>query len=220
MLEPRKTTTPVAVRTGAIVGFTPLERAGLGLLLAEHQVIVVAVLDELTDFGAAVRAEIVLVDLDTATRDAARRDALNDVLVGVRDRHPHLAIFGIYHGLSGVVLAPAAASSFDALVDADGRPETMLAVILGTGTARRAWHKPTISVAPLTPREQEILLLIADGNTSRSAAESLGISIHTVDSHKQRVFRRLGVQNQAQAVSVALRLGLLDRAEQHQGAAS
>jgi DNA-binding CsgD family transcriptional regulator len=41
-------------------------------------------------------------------------------------------------------------------------------------------------------------------------AAALGISTRTVEQHKQRIFERLGVQNQAHAVAIALRAGLLE----------
>jgi DNA-binding NarL/FixJ family response regulator len=62
----------------------------------------------------------------------------------------------------------------------------------------------------LTPREREVLRLIAAGCTGREIAEILGISPKTVENHKQRLFGRLGVQNQAHAIAVAVRAGILD----------
>lgn len=61
----------------------------------------------------------------------------------------------------------------------------------------------------LTIRELTILKLVGAGYTSREVAFELHISHKTVENHKQRVFTKRGVQNQAHAVSVAMRRGLM-----------
>ncbi len=61
----------------------------------------------------------------------------------------------------------------------------------------------------LTPRESEVVRLVSRGLTASQIATELRISAKTVENHKQRVFRKLDVQSQSHAVSVALRLGLL-----------
>ena len=50
---------------------------------------------------------------------------------------------------------------------------------------------------------------IGAGSTTRLVAQTMGISPKTVENHKQRIFSKLGVQNQAHAVAVAMRQGLL-----------
>jgi len=50
---------------------------------------------------------------------------------------------------------------------------------------------------------------VAQGFRTSEIAEQLDISLKTVENHKQRLFRKLDVQNQAHAVSVAMRQGLL-----------
>jgi DNA-binding NarL/FixJ family response regulator len=62
----------------------------------------------------------------------------------------------------------------------------------------------------LTPRELDVLRLVAAGLTTGEIGPRLGISPKTVENHKQRLFAKLGVQNQAHAVSIAMRAGLLD----------
>jgi ATP/maltotriose-dependent transcriptional regulator MalT len=61
----------------------------------------------------------------------------------------------------------------------------------------------------LTNREAEILLSIAQGKTNKQIAEDLCVSPLTVKTHLQRFYRKLGVENRAEALSRAL-LGLLD----------
>ena len=66
--------------------------------------------------------------------------------------------------------------------------------------------------ATLTPREREILGLLAAGLDQRSIAEQLVISPKTVATHIQRILGKLGVRSRAQAVAYAHRHGLVDGA--------
>jgi DNA-binding NarL/FixJ family response regulator len=64
----------------------------------------------------------------------------------------------------------------------------------------------------LTRRQVEVVQLIARGHTSHEIAIELGVRPKTVENYKQRVFARLGVQNQAHAVARCVRLGLVGEA--------
>ncbi|MGW1027866.1 response regulator [Streptomyces sp. NPDC002577] len=64
----------------------------------------------------------------------------------------------------------------------------------------------------LTQRERDVVRLMADGHSNRSIAESLFLSEATIKSHLVRIYRKLGVDNRAGAVSEAARRGLLDLA--------
>jgi two-component system response regulator DesR len=63
--------------------------------------------------------------------------------------------------------------------------------------------------SPLTPREREVLELVATGATNREIAESLHLSPHTVKEHTSSLYRKLEARNRADAVLRAQRLGLL-----------
>ncbi|MCQ9134162.1 MULTISPECIES: response regulator transcription factor [Streptomyces] len=65
----------------------------------------------------------------------------------------------------------------------------------------------------LTGREREVVRLLADGLSNRSIAETLFLSEATVKTHLVRVYRKLGADNRAAAVSEAVRRGLLDLAQ-------
>lgn len=64
--------------------------------------------------------------------------------------------------------------------------------------------------ARLTRRQREVLLLAANGNTNAAIARWLGVRPHSVAEILTVAYRRLGASDRAQAVAVALRLGLLD----------
>jgi DNA-binding NarL/FixJ family response regulator len=62
---------------------------------------------------------------------------------------------------------------------------------------------------PLSKREREILQKVADGATTRQVATDLGISPHTVKTHLERIFEKLGAKDRAQAVAIAIRMGIV-----------
>jgi len=57
----------------------------------------------------------------------------------------------------------------------------------------------------LTPREREVMKLLAEGQTVRQAAGQLGVSTKTVEAHKFNLMRKLDIHNKAQLVTVAIR---------------
>jgi DNA-binding NarL/FixJ family response regulator len=64
--------------------------------------------------------------------------------------------------------------------------------------------------APLSKREAEILQKVAYGATTKEVAHDLGISPHTVKTHLERIFEKLGANDRAQAVAIAIRKGLVE----------
>jgi DNA-binding NarL/FixJ family response regulator len=63
---------------------------------------------------------------------------------------------------------------------------------------------------PLSRRESQILQKVAYGASTKEVAHDLGISPHTVKTHLERIFEKLGANDRAQAVAIALRKGLVD----------
>ncbi len=64
--------------------------------------------------------------------------------------------------------------------------------------------------APLSKREAEILQMVAYGATTKEVAHDLAISPHTVKTHLERIFEKLGANDRAQAVAIAIRRGIVE----------
>jgi two-component system response regulator NreC len=62
---------------------------------------------------------------------------------------------------------------------------------------------------PLTPREREVLQLVAEGKTTKEVAKHLGISVKTAESHRTRILKKLDTPNTAGIVRYAIRRGLI-----------
>lgn len=78
---------------------------------------------------------------------------------------------------------------------------------LGLGAA-----PASAGAAALTPRQAQVLALVAQGRTDKEVARALGLSPRTVEMHMAHAMQALGCRSRAQAVQVALRHGLLDSA--------
>jgi DNA-binding NarL/FixJ family response regulator len=197
---------------------SPAVRAGLGALLAAHPGITVLEAsgrpDRLADLAETLEADVVLLALergepfplpmvlppDAAGRapaivllgdDAADGWSSRALRAGARGALPRTATG------EQIAAAVAAAAAGLAVVPADTLPRV-----------RPAVHAAA-PVQPLTPREVEVLAMLAEGLANTSIAARLGISDHTVKTHVGAVFGKLGVSTRAEAVASAARLGLL-----------
>lgn len=87
---------------------------------------------------------------------------------------------------------------------------TASAVLMESG-AFSAWHEPDPKppAAPLTPREIEVLRMMADGASNKIIAHQLGISDHTVKFHVTSILAKLNAGTRTEAVMLGVRKGLV-----------
>lgn len=190
----------------ALVEANGLLREGLALALGDEPALeVVAVVATPGDLDAAeVDAEVVVLDCD------GDPDTWTAAAVRWHSERPGLRVVGLHRGLPTGTIRRAQNAGIGPLVDRTSPPHAVIEAVTGSRTRTlRRWTAPTIGPLPLTERERTVLELVAQGHTSRRVASLLGVSPRTVENHKQRIFARLGVQNQAQAVAIAIRHGLL-----------
>jgi DNA-binding NarL/FixJ family response regulator len=206
-----------------IVDDHPVTREGLRTALELSDEIVVVVGEAATGEEAVEQAreltpDVVFMDVRMpgmdgieATRRIRQAAPATKVILITIDESRGAISEAIQAGVSGYLLKDA---SPDALVDAAKNAIEGNAVIhpqltktfieevrLGEGDGPRA--------APLSKREREILQKVADGSTTRQVATELGISPHTVKTHLERIFEKLGANDRAQAVAIAIRTGIV-----------
>ncbi len=78
--------------------------------------------------------------------------------------------------------------------------------ILADTVARPA---ASVAVAEITPREKEVLTLVAGGHSTKQIADQLGISIRTVETHRINMLKKLEVNNSAELIRKAFETGIL-----------
>jgi DNA-binding NarL/FixJ family response regulator len=112
-------------------------------------------------------------------------------------------------GLAGIADAVHALARGESVV-----PPTMLGPLLRRLIQRRrdADHIAD-RIVTLTPREREVLALLADGSDQAAIARGLCISPETARTHVQRVLRKLEVHSRSEAVALVAQAGLADRLE-------
>ena len=83
-----------------------------------------------------------------------------------------------------------------------GLIEEHLRKLRGRAAERQDYH-------PLTPREREVLQLVAEGRPNKQIAAILGIAVRTVEVHRASIMRKLGIADQAGLVRYAVRKGIV-----------
>ena len=194
-----------------------LFREGLGQLLqAEPDMDVVGAATTSVDLLAVCqeqRPDVAVLEADAAEWDPGR------LARTLKRAVPHVRILGLTTGeMSRADRAQAYRDGIRDVLPRSAGIGQILVALRDTSPIQRLpsssgsmAHHSTVDPAEmvLTPRELTILNLVGAGFTSREISSQLAISHKTVENHKQRIFGRLGVQNQAHAVSVAMRLGLM-----------
>jgi DNA-binding NarL/FixJ family response regulator len=122
--------------------------------------------------------------------------------------HASIEVVGEFATVSAARMSGIAADAI--LIAADGDPET---VGRQPGPEREGGPNraalQSVVVEPLTPREQQVLELLAEGLPNKAIAVRLGISDQTVKFHVASISAKLGATNRTEAVRLALRRGLL-----------
>ena len=151
---------------------------------------------------AAVVLEVELPDVDGFEVCRELRDSFGDdlpvVLVSGTRVTPHDRVAGLLIGADDYLVKPVSA---DELL-------VRLRRLLTRGAAGSASRSDAAARDGLSPRELEVLRLLARGLSGAAIAEQLVISRKTVATHLQHVMAKLGVHSRAQAVAEAYRLGL------------
>jgi DNA-binding NarL/FixJ family response regulator len=198
-----------------IVADDPLARAGLATLLADHpgwSVVGRIAVD--ADLPAALEVyspDVGVWDLgwnpaQTVERLAAARGMVPIVALLPDETHAAVAWTA---GAQGLLLRDADAERLAAAVTAVAHGLTAFDPALVAALAPVREQSPLPPLEALTPRELEVLRLLAEGLSNKAIARRLGISEHTVKFHTNAILGKLGAQSRTEAVVRATRLGLI-----------
>jgi DNA-binding NarL/FixJ family response regulator len=142
-----------------------------------------------------------------------RRPELRVLILSMYDNEQYF-FEALKAGASGYVLKSAANRDLVEAIGAAMRGEPFLYPGAVTALIRdyleRARSGEGVPEDPLTPREQEVVKLIAEGHTSDEIADMLVISKKTVERHRANILEKLGMRNRVELTRYAIRRGLVE----------
>jgi DNA-binding NarL/FixJ family response regulator len=151
--------------------------------------------------------------LQAAAELKRRRPAMRTLMLSMYDDEQYL-FEALRAGASGYVLKTAADRDLVHACRAAIRGEPFLypaaVMALIRDYLERAKHGEVAPPDPLTPRELEIVKLIAEGNTTEDIASALVISKKTVEHHRSHILGKLGMRDRMELTRYAIRRGLLE----------
>lgn len=201
-------------------------RRGLAMVLeAEGEFKVIAEVrngQEAIEAAVRLRPDLVLLDVKMPVLDGVQAARL------IKQEAPAVRILM----LTGITASPATLAMFQGAADgyilkdatpaelldavrtvAAGKPYLQGSIIrrlFGAVPLEAEQSEETIIATPLTPREVDILRLMATSHTNREIATQLFVSEETVRTHVKHILRKLAQPDRTQAVIAAVRAGLLD----------
>ena len=200
-------------------------RRGLRMLLENEADLVIE--GEAGDGGEALalmeklKPDVVIMDItlpDMSGIDATRR---------IKTLHPNVAVVALtihedeqyffemlQAGAAGYVPKRAAPDDLITAIRAAHRGETyvypsLAKLLVKDFLSRNEEDETRETMSGLTPREQEVLGLLAEGKTNDEIAELLVISVHTVARHRENLMAKLGLHSRSELVKYAIRKGLI-----------
>ncbi len=113
-------------------------------------------------------------------------------------------------GASGYVLKSQADTDLLAAIRSVQRGEPFLSPAAQQALIRDVLERGEQAGSELTPREEEIVKLVAEANTSREIAQMLHLSEKTVENHRANAMKKLGMKDRVELVRYAIRQGLIE----------
>jgi DNA-binding NarL/FixJ family response regulator len=154
-----------------------------------------------------------MTGLQAAREISRRKPSVRTLVLSMYDNEQYF-FEALKAGASGYVLKSAADRD---LVDAchaamRGEPFLYAGVMssLMRDVLQRMRRGERVPTSLLTPREEEVLKLIAEGSSSREIADQLVISVKTVERHRSNILGKLGMRDRTQLTRYAIRAGLVE----------
>ena len=202
-----------------------LIRAGIGALLSKLER--VELVGEAVDGPHALKLiqelapDVVLLDLqmpglngfEVLQQTAARFPEVKIVVMSVHDTYDYAAR-AVGLGAAGFLPKSAASDELEIAIDEVTRGRQYLSPFISelssvnfNGDAKAPSQTES---AKLTPRQREVLVLVAGGLSTKDIAATLGISVKTVETHRAQLMERLKIHDVAGLVRYAIRTGIVN----------
>jgi two-component system response regulator NreC len=201
-------------------------RSGLRMLLeAQPDIEIVAEAEtgeEAVEQARKLQPDIILMDIQMpdvngieATKRIRRLSPDSAVLALTMHENEQYFFEMLHAGASGYVPKRAAPDELMTAIRTVARGDVFLYPSLATRLVQDYLKQASASGQPevydaLTPREQEVLILIAEGLSNPEIAERLVISVKTVDRHRENIMRKLNLHSRIDLVKYAIKVGLIE----------
>jgi two-component system nitrate/nitrite response regulator NarL len=180
-----------------VVGAAPLATTGLEVALATRPAVV------LMDINMPQVNGIDALELFREQLPSARV-----LMLSMHDSREYIST-SVMHGACGYILKDVSTDEIVKAIEAVAAGGTYFSA--GVYDALLERNRDEREAIVLTTREQAVLLLIATGKSNRDAAADLGISEHTVETHRKNIKKKLGIGTTAGLTRYAIENGLVDR---------
>jgi two-component system, NarL family, response regulator YdfI len=205
-----------------IVAASPLSRANLKSLLRARKVEIVGSgpnLESLWDQPPEVEIDIILID--------ASGDYFGEIMNSLNQSQlsSEAAVVVLSDRSEPGRLAAALRAGVRTILPSDASPDQIVASLEAAAAGLIVLHPAEVDamfpapeaasspladlIEPLTPRESEVLQMLASGLTNKEIATRLAISEHTVKFHVASILGKLGVASRTEAVTLGIRRGLV-----------
>ena len=203
-----------------------LVRAGIKSLLAQLQGVEVAgeagngrdalrmMKDELSDMPDIVLTDIAMTGLNGMETTARITKDFPNVRVIVLSMYANeeYVMQALRAGAAGYLVKEAATSELELAIRAVARGDTYLSPAVSGKVIDKTLGRIAPQSSPLerlTPRQREILQLIAEGRSTKQIADTLKLSVKTVETHRQQLMARLEIYDVPGLVRYAIRVGMI-----------
>jgi len=202
-------------------------RVGLRSFLEEQEIFPIEVVGEANDGHEAIalvektRPDLLLLDLSMSglggletTIELRRRELKVPILVLTQHAESVILRRVLEAGANGYILKSARGEELVSALRAVARGGTYIDPSLAASLVSRALGDAgpadeDEAYASLTPREQQVLKLVAEGMSNKEIAVALDVAVKTVMAHRANLMDKLGIRNRSKLIRFALRMGLI-----------
>jgi len=163
-----------------------------------------------------IKPDVVILDITLPSlngldvcQELSRKVPDTAVVILTMHSNEEFVIEALENGALGYLLKDVAADEVISAIHAASRGESYLGTGIEKSVLSRLNKNDSDPYKQLTPREKQVLQLIAEGKTSRQAAQELSISCKTVDTHRNRLMGKLDIHHQTELVKYAIRKGII-----------
>src|SRR5262245_59287480 len=150
-----------------------------------------------------------LSGLDAAREIVRENPETKTLLLTIHDEHSYV-LEALRLGIRGYVLKMQVAADLVRAIEEVARGRTYLSPGISEAVVAAYRTRSELPSDPLTPREREVLQLVAAGKSTKQVANILHVSVKTAESHRTHMMNKLDIHETASLVRYAIRRGLIE----------